>query len=329
MGKSCANLHLASVRLPVWGLYRMFSALFGEGFDLCDEALGCEVASTDVVVLCFFVCFARFWLFDFSAKCDAFMQRGYFFFERVHFVVDKKWRLKKGTEQFRGIVAISLKFLSVKYSILSIYIDYSMRLKQAGLISQVLVTAKLLELVPSSDRYENGINISMILHVSDRILLSSISRCWTKLRVFLGLSWPTYQLNARKSNSFYGHFKRSLRFTKNTRVWTCWSDLVLPYPLFLSKVSLSICGLNVQFNLNIHLEPKWTPRSFGSSLGLVLRGWPLKTRGQLDSFGFQVYIISLWIQAPPGGRYMFFPPNCTLYISFQAADPWIHRVLYT
>lgn len=90
MGKSCANLHLASVRLPVWGLYRMLSALFGEGFDLCDEALGCEVASTDVVVLCFFVCFARFWLFDFSAKCDAFMQRGYFFFERVHFVVDKK-----------------------------------------------------------------------------------------------------------------------------------------------------------------------------------------------------------------------------------------------
>lgn len=74
-------------------------------------------------------------------------------------------------------MAISLKFLSVKYSILSIYIDYSMRLKQAGLISQVLVTAKLLELVPSSDRYENGINISMILHVSDRILLSSISRC--------------------------------------------------------------------------------------------------------------------------------------------------------
>lgn len=38
----------------------MFSALFGEGFDLCDEALGCEVASTDVVVLFFFYVLHRF-----------------------------------------------------------------------------------------------------------------------------------------------------------------------------------------------------------------------------------------------------------------------------
>ena len=47
------NFHLAIVSLHALGSYRIVVSLFREGFDRCDEALGSEVASKDLVVLCF------------------------------------------------------------------------------------------------------------------------------------------------------------------------------------------------------------------------------------------------------------------------------------